>query len=119
MNDGTAARHRRQRWKNTGTRYRTGYLFRSNTYAEAPGGIHWRDRPVPGGDRRDDLSTMITEGNGKADGRAPGHGAVDRALPVTGPATTAPGATRVAAPRLARHTFELSDGHRIGLAVCG
>jgi len=39
--------------------------------------------------------------------------------PVPGPAIEAPGATRVVAPRLARHSFELSDGHRIGLAVCG
>jgi pimeloyl-ACP methyl ester carboxylesterase len=28
-------------------------------------------------------------------------------------------AARVAAPRLARHTFTLSDGHRVGLAVSG
>src|SRR3954464_6226775 len=39
--------------------------------------------------------------------------------PVTGPAVTAPGPTPVSAPRLPRHTFMLSDGHRIGLAVCG
>jgi pimeloyl-ACP methyl ester carboxylesterase len=39
--------------------------------------------------------------------------------PVPGPAVTAPGPTPVAAPRLSRHTFMLSDGHRIGLAVCG
>jgi pimeloyl-ACP methyl ester carboxylesterase len=39
--------------------------------------------------------------------------------PVPGPAVTAPGPTRVAAPRLSRHTFMLSDGHRIGLAVSG
>jgi pimeloyl-ACP methyl ester carboxylesterase len=39
--------------------------------------------------------------------------------PVSGPAVTAPGPTPVAAPRLSRHTFMLSDGHRIGLAVCG
>jgi pimeloyl-ACP methyl ester carboxylesterase len=29
------------------------------------------------------------------------------------------GGARVAAPRLARHTFTLSDGHRVGLAVSG
>lgn len=39
--------------------------------------------------------------------------------PITGPATEPAGATPVAAPRLARHTFTLSDGHRIGLAVSG
>jgi pimeloyl-ACP methyl ester carboxylesterase len=39
--------------------------------------------------------------------------------PVRGPAVTAPGPTPVAAPRLSRHTFMLSDGHRIGLAVSG
>jgi pimeloyl-ACP methyl ester carboxylesterase len=39
--------------------------------------------------------------------------------PVTGPAVTAAGPTPVAAPHLARHTFMLSDGHRIGLAVSG
>jgi pimeloyl-ACP methyl ester carboxylesterase len=39
--------------------------------------------------------------------------------PVPGPAVTAPGPTRVRAPRLSRHTFMLSDGHRIGLAVSG
>jgi pimeloyl-ACP methyl ester carboxylesterase len=39
--------------------------------------------------------------------------------PITGPATEPPGAKPVSAPRLARHTFTLSDGHRIGLAVAG
>lgn len=39
--------------------------------------------------------------------------------PITGPATEPAGPTAVAAPRLARHTFTLSDGHRIGLAVSG
>jgi pimeloyl-ACP methyl ester carboxylesterase len=58
------------------------------------------------------VSTTITEGDGETE---------DPTItePLPGPATTAPGATRVVAPRLARHTFELSDGHRIGLAVCG
>lgn len=40
-------------------------------------------------------------------------------LPITGPATEPPGPTPVSVPRLARHTFTLSDGHRIGLAVSG
>ena len=39
--------------------------------------------------------------------------------PITGPASEPPGTTPVAAPRLARHAFTLSDGHRIGLAVSG
>jgi pimeloyl-ACP methyl ester carboxylesterase len=39
--------------------------------------------------------------------------------PIAGPATQPPGTTTVAAPRLARHTFTLSDGHRIGLSVSG
>ncbi len=39
--------------------------------------------------------------------------------PITGPSTQPPGSHPVAAPRLARHTFTLSDGHRIGLAVSG
>jgi pimeloyl-ACP methyl ester carboxylesterase len=39
--------------------------------------------------------------------------------PLTGPATEAPGTTPVSVPRLARHTFRLSDGHQIGLAVSG
>lgn len=39
--------------------------------------------------------------------------------PITGPANEPAGSTPVAAPRLARHTFTLSDGHRIGLAVSG
>lgn len=43
----------------------------------------------------------------------------DVTQPITGPATTPAGPTPVAAPRLARHTFTLSDGHRIGLAVSG
>ena len=40
-------------------------------------------------------------------------------LPISGPATEPPGPTPVSVPRLARHTFTLSDGHRIGLAVSG
>jgi pimeloyl-ACP methyl ester carboxylesterase len=40
-------------------------------------------------------------------------------LPIPGPATEAPGPTPVSIPRLARHTFTLSDGHQIGLAVSG
>jgi pimeloyl-ACP methyl ester carboxylesterase len=39
--------------------------------------------------------------------------------PITGPATEPAGPTPVSAPRLARHTFTLSNGHRIGLAVSG
>lgn len=39
--------------------------------------------------------------------------------PITGPATQPAGSTPVAAPRLARHTFTMSDGHRVGLAVSG
>ena len=39
--------------------------------------------------------------------------------PITGPSVGASRDTPVAAPRLARHTFTLSDGHRIGLAVSG
>lgn len=39
--------------------------------------------------------------------------------PIVGPATEAAEPLRVAAPRLARHTFELSDGHPVGLAVSG
>ncbi len=39
--------------------------------------------------------------------------------PISGPATQPGGPTAVAAPRLARHTFTLSDGHRVGLAVSG
>ncbi|MEZ5141303.1 MAG: alpha/beta fold hydrolase [Acidimicrobiales bacterium] len=39
--------------------------------------------------------------------------------PIAGPADMPAGPTPVAAPRLARHTFTLSDGHRIGLAVSG
>jgi pimeloyl-ACP methyl ester carboxylesterase len=58
------------------------------------------------------VSTSTTE----ADGPANMDGVMQ---PITGPATEPPGATPVSAPRLARHTFELSDGHRIGLAVSG
>ncbi len=43
----------------------------------------------------------------------------DVTQPIAGPAFTPAGPTPVAAPRLARHTFTLSDGHRIGLAVSG
>jgi pimeloyl-ACP methyl ester carboxylesterase len=39
--------------------------------------------------------------------------------PLTGPASTRPIPSRVTAPRLARHTFELDDGHEVGLAVSG
>lgn len=39
--------------------------------------------------------------------------------PISGPATEPAGPTPVAAPRLARHTFTLRDGHRVGLAVSG
>jgi pimeloyl-ACP methyl ester carboxylesterase len=39
--------------------------------------------------------------------------------PITGPATQPPETTLVAAPRLARHSFLLSNGHRIGLSVSG
>ena len=44
---------------------------------------------------------------------------VDVTEPITGPTTEPAGTTPVAAPRLARHSFTLSDGHRIGLAVSG
>jgi pimeloyl-ACP methyl ester carboxylesterase len=62
------------------------------------------------------LSTTITNGNTNGDGETDDPAITE---PVPGPATTAPGPTRVAVPRLARHSFELADGHRIGLAVCG
>jgi pimeloyl-ACP methyl ester carboxylesterase len=39
--------------------------------------------------------------------------------PITGPATEPPLSSVVQAPRLARHSFMLSDGHRIGLSVSG
>ena len=39
--------------------------------------------------------------------------------PIFGPSTEEAGTYPVAAPRLARHTFTLSDGHRIGIAVSG
>lgn len=39
--------------------------------------------------------------------------------PFDGPSLDDPGAIPVAAPRLARHSFALSDGHRVGLAVSG
>ena len=39
--------------------------------------------------------------------------------PITGPANEPAGTTPVAVPRLARHTFTLSDGHQIGLSVSG
>jgi pimeloyl-ACP methyl ester carboxylesterase len=39
--------------------------------------------------------------------------------PISGPALEPATTTPVAAPRLARHSFTLSDGHRIGLAVSG
>jgi len=39
--------------------------------------------------------------------------------PITGPAIEPAGTTPVSAPRLARHSFTLSDGHRIGLSVSG
>jgi pimeloyl-ACP methyl ester carboxylesterase len=39
--------------------------------------------------------------------------------PITGPTTQPPETTVVAAPRLARHSFVLSNGHRIGLSVSG
>ncbi len=43
----------------------------------------------------------------------------DVTQPITGPALGPGEATPVIAPRLARHTFTLSDGHRIGLSVSG
>ena len=39
--------------------------------------------------------------------------------PTAVPASATVTANAVAAPRLARHTFTLADGHRIGLAVSG
>ena len=49
-----------------------------------------------------------------------GHPDVDGVTqPITGPATEPAGTTPVQVPRLARHTFTLADGHRIGLAVSG
>lgn len=39
--------------------------------------------------------------------------------PITGPAQEAPIPSRVRAPRLARHTITLDDGHVVGLAVSG
>ncbi len=43
----------------------------------------------------------------------------DIVQPITGPAREAPVASRVRAPRLARHTITLDDGHVVGLAVSG
>ncbi len=40
-------------------------------------------------------------------------------LPIRGPAIEPSGPTPMSAPRLARHTFTLADGHQIGLAVSG
>ncbi len=39
--------------------------------------------------------------------------------PIKGPASEPQVSVPLSVPRLARHTFELSDGHRIGLAVSG
>lgn len=41
------------------------------------------------------------------------------AQPITGPASEPPEPSRVRAPRLARHTIVLDDGHVVGLAVSG
>lgn len=43
----------------------------------------------------------------------------DLTQPITGPALESPEPFRVRAPRLARHTITLSDGHVVGLAVSG
>lgn len=43
----------------------------------------------------------------------------DLTEPIVGPASDDAEPLRVAAPRLARHTFELSDGHPVGIAVSG
>src|SRR3954468_15908385 len=39
--------------------------------------------------------------------------------PIVGPSSTPTAAASLAAPRLARHSFTLADGHRVGLAVSG
>jgi pimeloyl-ACP methyl ester carboxylesterase len=43
----------------------------------------------------------------------------DTVQPITGPASEATVPERVTAPRLARHTITLDDGHVVGLAVSG
>jgi pimeloyl-ACP methyl ester carboxylesterase len=43
----------------------------------------------------------------------------DVAQPITGPAHEEPEPSRVRAPRLARHTITLDDGHVVGLSVSG
>ncbi|HRW38124.1 MAG TPA: alpha/beta hydrolase [Aquihabitans sp.] len=59
--------------------------------------------------------------------RSPGLDAAERAFgvvstvdaePILGP-VGAPEAIAAQLPRLARHTIELADGHRVGVAVCG
>jgi pimeloyl-ACP methyl ester carboxylesterase len=53
------------------------------------------------------MSEVLTSASGPVNGAAGGNG--------HGPDA----GTRVVAPRLARHAFTLSNGHRVGLAVCG
>jgi pimeloyl-ACP methyl ester carboxylesterase len=43
----------------------------------------------------------------------------DVTAPIVGPDPDPAETSRVVAPRLARHTFELEDGHQVGLAVSG
>jgi pimeloyl-ACP methyl ester carboxylesterase len=45
--------------------------------------------------------------------------AQDDGVPVVGPELGPATGGRVAAPRLARHTIELEDGHRVGIAISG
>lgn len=59
------------------------------------------------------------EGGGRRRGRLRVDDSAPEREPVLGPAVEAPGPIPVAAPRLARHSITLSDGHRIGLAVSG
>lgn len=58
------------------------------------------------------MSTSITEPDGPTN-------AADVTRPIPGPASGPVGTTPISVPRLARHTFTLADGHRIGLAVSG
>ena len=53
------------------------------------------------------MSDVLTPKAGSVDDATAGNGHGSGAMPA------------VVAPRLARHTFTLSDGHRVGLAVCG
>ena len=58
--------------------------------------------------------------SGSSDGRGTGIGVLSSAdtEPLLGP-VGAPEAVAATMPRLARHTIELADGHKVGVAVCG